>query len=92
MLTKEHAEAIAKKFGATITPRNAHDLAVIEHNGQRVASFGIRRGSNKDQGHDHIPASLHMSPRDTMEFARCVISVADWVAKMQQKNLIPRQP
>jgi hypothetical protein len=91
MLTKEHAEAIAAKFKAKIKPGSAHDVAIVEHNGKRVAQFGIRRGSNKDQGHDHIPTNLHMSPRDTMELARCGITVDEWITRMRQKGLITAQ-
>lgn len=88
MLTKEHAETIAQKLKATIRSRSAHDLAVIEYNGQRVANFGIRRGSNKDQSHDHLPGSLHLSPHDTLELARCTITLADWIVRMKTKGLI----
>jgi hypothetical protein len=32
-----------------------HQLAIIEYEGKRIAQFGIRRGSRRDQGHDHVP-------------------------------------
>lgn len=89
MLTKEHADAIARKLKATIKPGSAHDLAVIEYNGRRIAQFGIRRGSNKDQGHDHLPGSLHLSAHDTMGLARCPLSFEEWIERMKKKGLIP---
>ena len=44
MLTKDHAEKIAKKLKATIRPAKVHDIAVIEYDGNRITQFGIRRG------------------------------------------------
>ena len=87
MLTKEHAQAIVRKLNATIHSGKAHDVAVVEYNGQRIAHFGIRRGSNKDQGHDHLPGSLHLSPHDTMELARCPLSFEEWIERMKKKGL-----
>lgn len=88
MLTREHAEAIATKLNATIKPKASHDLAVVIYNGQRIANFGIRRGSNKNQSHDHLPGSLYLSPHDTLELARCPLSFAEWIERMSQKGKI----
>ncbi len=63
-LTKDHAKSIAKKLGATIdTGKKAHDIACVYHKGVLIASFGIRRGSDRNLGHGHIPKDLHLSPR-----------------------------
>jgi hypothetical protein len=45
MLTKDHAEAIAKKLKAKVRPGRSHDIAVIEYGDRRIAQFSIRRGS-----------------------------------------------
>lgn len=88
MFTKEHAEAVARKLAARIVPKSRHDLAVIEYEGKRVAQFGIRRGSRKDQGHDHLPGSLHLSPRDAMALAQCPFSSGQWIEMMREKRLL----
>ena len=88
MLTKDHALFIAKKLNADIRAKSAHDLAVITHNGKRIAQFGIRRGSNRNQGHNHIPNGVHMNAHDTLLLAQCTISAEQWLEMMKQKGLI----
>lgn len=88
MFTKAHAETIAKKLKATIRPKAAHDLAIVEQNNKRVVQFGIRRGSRRDSGHDHLPEDLHLNPRDTMELARCPLTWDEWLRRMREKGLI----
>jgi len=89
MITKQHAEAIIKKLQAEIhTKRDAHDLAVVYHNGKRIASFGIRRGSRKNLGHNHISHDLHVSPHTCLGLAQCPVSKDEWLEMMGQKGLI----
>jgi hypothetical protein len=64
MITKDHAAKIAARLRATIWPGGIHDIAVIEFEGKRIAQFRIRRGSRRDAGHDHIPASISASNSD----------------------------
>jgi len=79
-INKDHAQAIAKKVGAVIdTSPKAHDLALVYHDGTLIATFGIRRGSNKSLGHGHIPKDLHLSPRQTLQLAQCTLSVENWL-------------
>jgi hypothetical protein len=56
MLTKDHAEAIARKLKAVTIPGRRDDIAAIQYNGQAVAQFGIRRGSRRDQVTATFPA------------------------------------
>ncbi len=88
MLTKDHAEKIAKKLNATIRPAKAHDIAVIEYDGKRITLFGIRRGSRKNQGHDHIQGSLHLKSHDALDLAICTLSYEGWIKIMKEKGLI----
>ena len=89
ILTKEHAVKIAAKLGAEIrSGRKAHDLAVVYENGIRVAQFGIRRGSRKGLGHDHLTNSLHLSLHECLELARCSLSREEWIAQLQEKGLV----
>ena len=89
MLTKQHAQKIVEKLNAKIhTGKKAHDLAVVYYEGKRVASFGVRRGSSKDLGHDHIPHDLHVSPHNCMNLAQCPMSREDWIKMMAAKGKI----
>lgn len=66
MFTKDHAQAIAGKLRAAIRSGKKHDIALIKYNNQTIAQFGIRRGSRRDQGHDHIPGNIHVTRREAM--------------------------
>jgi hypothetical protein len=91
MLTKEHALKIKKKLKAKISKgkkNRPHDLATIYYGDVLIASFGIRRGSNKHAGHDHIPASLHASPHTCLGLAQCPVSREDWLQSMRDQGLI----
>jgi hypothetical protein len=95
-VNKDHAKNIAKKVnnpGIEITSRidtspKAHDLVCIYYKGLRIASFGIRRGSKHDQGHGHIPKELHLSPRQTVLFAQCTLSIEQWLQILRDANQI----
>jgi hypothetical protein len=79
MLTKEHALKIKKKLKAEIQKgkkNRPHDFAVVYCDDKLIASFGIRRGSNKRLPHDHIPPNLHTAPTDCLRLAQCSLSRA----------------
>lgn len=90
IITKQHAEAIATKLGADIRAKKgrAHDLAVVYHDEVRIATFGIRRGSKKDLGHDHIPGALHLSPHDCRLLAECEITLDEWIERLRRLGLV----
>ncbi len=88
MLTREHADRIADKLKAEIRHKRSHDLAVIEHDNKRITQFGIRRGSRKDQGHDHISGAIHLSHHDSLRLAQCPLSRDEWIERMKEKGLI----
>ena len=88
MLTKDHADAIAKKLKAVIRPGSKHDLAIIEYDNKRIAQFGIRRGSRRNQGHDHIPSCIHVRQHDAMMLAQCPMSLGEWIELMKEKGLV----
>jgi hypothetical protein len=94
IITKELALRIAEKLGARQTSKKnrAHDDYVVYFNGQIVARFGIRRGSEKDKGHDHVPGAIHLGPRDAKLFGQCDITYDAWVETMRVKGIIPREP
>jgi hypothetical protein len=89
MLTKDDALNIAKKLHAEIKKQSTHhDYACIYEAGQLVAKFGIRRGSNRNQGHGHIPSALKVRPRQAQDLAHCPMSRAEWIEWMQEKGYI----
>ncbi len=85
-ITKELAEEIAKKLKAKKRTGTAHDIALIHHEGKLVASFGIRRGSRKDTGHDHIPGQIFLGARNARLLGECPLSRNDWLKIMGEKG------
>jgi hypothetical protein len=90
IITKELAESIARKLQAVRNPKKnrPHDLYVVYHGGHRIAHFGIRRSSSKDQGHDHVPGQIHVSPNQARLLGQCPMSRDEWVAEMVRKGVI----
>ena len=86
MLTKDHAEAIARKLKAVMVPGRKHDIAAIKFNGKTIAQFGIRRGSRRDQSHDYIPGQIHVTRQQAALLAQCPMSFEEWIAVMRQKG------
>jgi hypothetical protein len=91
MLTKEHALKIKKKLKAKEIrdKRNRpHDLYGVYYNDVLIASFGIRRGSNKHLPHDHIPEDLYLKPNECLRFAQCQITLKQWIKMMKNIGII----
>lgn len=90
VITKEFALKIAGKLEAVLhsKPNRPHDLYVVYHEGRQVAQFGVRRGSQKDKGHDHVPADIHLSPHKARLLGQCPMSREEWVAEMTGRGLI----
>ena len=65
-----------------------HDMAYVSYKGIEIASFGIRRGSSKDQGHDHVSKALHVGPRDARLLAQCPLSRKGWLEILEKKGLV----
>ena len=89
IITKELALRIAKKLKADVEPAGkAHDMAYVYHEGRMIASFGIRRGSEKDKGHDHVSKDLHVGPHDARMLANCPLSREEWIEIMRSKGFV----
>ena len=90
IITKDLAESIAHKLQAVCSTKKnrPHDLYVVYHAGHRIAQFGIRRSSKRNQGHDHIPGAIHVTPNQTRLLGQCPMSREEWVEKMIEKNVI----
>jgi len=94
IITKDLAESIARKLQAVcnIKKNRPHDLYVVYHEGRRITQFGIRRSSKRNQGHDHIPGAIHVSPSQARLLGQCPMSKEEWVKEMIKKSVIaPRQ-
>jgi len=65
---------------------------VVEHDGREVASFGIRRGSRKDAGHDHVPRQLHVRPNFAKLLAQCPKTRQDWIDLLVEQGDIEETP
>ena len=50
--------------------------------------IGIRRSSRKDQGHDHIPGEIHISPNQARLLGQCPMTREEWVSEMIRKGVI----
>ena len=90
IITKELAENIARKLQAVCNAKKnrPHDLYVVYHEKRRIAHFGVRRSSKKDQGHDHVPGQIHVSPAQARLLGQCPMSREQWVTEMVRKGVI----
>ena len=89
VITKELAERIVRKLKARIiTGKKAHDIAQVYNDGKLVAWFGIRRSSNKDKGHDHIPEQIFLRPREAKLLGECPLSREEWLKILAGKGLL----
>ncbi len=89
VITKELAGQIAKKLKAKIIKGSRrHDFAQVFHGGKLVASFGIRRGSKKNLGHDHIPDQIYVSTREAKLLGQCPLSRDEWINILTEKGKV----
>jgi hypothetical protein len=89
IVTKELALKIAKKLEAELSEiTGGHTKASIFYEGKLIASFGIRRGSEKDKGHDFIQRQLYIGPHDAKLLAQCPLTRDGWIKKIRDKGKI----
>jgi hypothetical protein len=85
-ITKELALKIVSKLKAVYDPdaSGKHDSYIVyDGQGVRVGSFGIRRASEKDKGHDHIPKELHVGPGFAKLLGQCPKSRNDYLREIE---------
>ncbi len=88
-ITKELAEKIAKKLKARlISSAGPHDMMGVYHGDRLIKRFSLRRGSEKDKGHDHVQKDIGVSTRFAKELAICTKSREQWVELMIRKGEI----
>jgi hypothetical protein len=90
IITKELALKIAQKLKAKVVKRDnkAHDIAFIYYKDKIVAHFGIRRGSSKNLGHDHVPEQIFLRPSEAKLLGQCPLSREDWLETISKKGKI----
>jgi hypothetical protein len=91
VITKELAIKIRDKLGArALTTKNdVHDVYGVFHDNQLVASFGIRRGSMKDAGHDHVQRELNVTTGFAKQIGTCHRYLEDY---LRLRGLLPSEP
>ncbi len=88
IITKELAVKIADKLDAKISKEGAHDIAEIFYKDVLITWFGIRRGSEKDKGHDYIPGQIFLNAFQAKRLGQCPITYAQWVEIAKAKGAI----
>ena len=88
VITKELAIKIRDKLGArSLTTKNdVHDVYGVFYNDRLIASFGIRRGSKKDSGHDHVPKALNVPTGFAKQIGTCSRYLDDY---LRAQGLLP---
>ncbi len=89
IITKELAEKIVAKLGAVKTKAGkAHDHYDVLHEGRIVATTSIRRGSEKDLGHDHLPRDLHIGPAKAKLLGQCPLTRDGYIDLLRERGLV----
>ena len=88
IITKELAKKILKKLKATrIGSGGAHiDYVISDFQGRIIAITSLRRGSNRELGHDHMPDDLHIGPSKAKLLGQCPLSRAEYIKILQAQG------
>jgi hypothetical protein len=91
IITKELALKIRDKLcNENMTkPKAPHEVWGIRHGGKVIGLVSIRRGSEKDKGHDHIPREINVSPHFAKEIGICNKNLGDYLECLAAKGLLP---
>jgi hypothetical protein len=91
VITKELAERIRAKLCSSEPPKTSggHDVYVVRYMGKVVGQVSIRRGSEKDKGHDYIPPNLNINPHFAKEIGICTKGFDDYIDCLRKKGLLP---
>lgn len=89
LILKKDATNIARKLGAKIEKDGPHQNAVFYYKGKIIFEFGIRHGRGSPHGHlCGQNRTLRMSESEALRFARCHISLDDYIGKLKGLGLI----
>ena len=90
IITKELAEKIVAKLkGVKISSKNkAHDEYAVIHDGRIIAIISIRRGSNKEAGHDYVPNELQIGPAKARLLGQCPMRRNEYIQSLRERGLL----
>ena len=90
VITKELALKIVKKLKARkiVSRSKAHDLYAVEYQGRIIAVLSIRRGSQKDMGHDYLPRDLRIGPHAARLLGQCPLKREDYFRSLEERGLL----
>ncbi len=83
----KEAASIARKPDAKIEKKRKYDSAIIRHEGQIIARYGIRRSSH-DVSHSYVPRQIHVSPAEAESLARCSLGKDDYFNILREHGVI----
>ena len=88
LINKELAQKIIAKLKAVQTKSGgAHEpYAILDFQGKTIALTSIRRGSNKELGHGHMPKDLHISPGKAKLLGQCPMSREAYIKSLQEQG------
>jgi hypothetical protein len=83
-ITKELALKIVHKLEAIESTEKGdeHDEYEVYNQQRLIATLGIRRGSRRNSGHDHIPSDLGVGPNFAKQLGQCPKSRNDYLRQI----------
>src|SRR5438132_4707713 len=90
IITKQLAERIIKKLKGVKISSGAHDqYAISDLQGTIIAVTGLRHGSNKESGHDHMPEDLCIGPGKAKALAQCRVTRKQYIEILREQGDAP---
>jgi hypothetical protein len=83
-ITKEGAKKIIKKLKAVKVSgtQSAHDQFEVLYEDTLVTTLSLRRGSQRNKGHDFIPGELGVGPNFAKQMAACTKSRIEYLKRI----------
>ena len=93
IITKELAVKIKDKLcDIDLTrPKSPHEVWGIRHKGKIVGLVSLRRGSEKDKGHDYISKDINVSTGFAKQIGICNKNLVDYLQCLREKGLLPEE-
>lgn len=93
-ITKENALLIRDKLcGKNAVPQGRkHDTYAVRFDGKVIGKVSIRRGSEKDQGHDFIAQDLNVPMGFAKELGLCTKSFDEYVQCLRDRGHVAPLP
>ena len=88
-LEQSEATAIAKKIGADVRKKGAHQLATLRHRGDIILAFGIRH--SRRTGQNHLVGENHelkLNLRRAKSLAACTLSKQEYFQILRDRGIL----